>query len=258
MNITDGIPSEIYVAIGRDRYDDEYEVARETAAAVRSEMAAELAAEKALRHDAVTAYAKLEADWRAEKALREAAERERDEARAQHDAFRSAVDEWSERVEGKLNDALPGVRSPDERLAAAEARESLFVARAKETATTSCTDGVWWATCKNGGLYGPRATERGVLLEVAEMRHVFAEERAAGLEAAMSADPIDRREAKEAIEDKLRFHRESLEKLKARHTVHESHVMHAEGVVNGLEVALAALDKLEAEGRKLLDDGDGR
>jgi hypothetical protein len=75
MNITDGIPSEIYVAIGRDRYDDEYEVARETAAAVRSEMAADLAAEKSMRHDAMTAYAKLEADWRAEKALREAAER---------------------------------------------------------------------------------------------------------------------------------------------------------------------------------------
>jgi hypothetical protein len=34
----------------------------------------QLAAEKALRHDAMTAYAKLEADWRAEKGLREAAE----------------------------------------------------------------------------------------------------------------------------------------------------------------------------------------
>lgn len=33
-----------------------------------------MAAEKALRHDAMTAYAKLEADWRGEKALREAAE----------------------------------------------------------------------------------------------------------------------------------------------------------------------------------------
>lgn len=39
----------------------------------------------------------------AEKGLREAAERERDEARAQHDAFRSAVDDWSRRVEGNLN-----------------------------------------------------------------------------------------------------------------------------------------------------------
>lgn len=36
---------------------------------------AQLAAEKGLRHDAMTAYAKLEADWRAEKALREAAEK---------------------------------------------------------------------------------------------------------------------------------------------------------------------------------------
>jgi hypothetical protein len=96
----------------------------------------QLAAEKAMRHDAMAAYAKLEADWRAEKSLREAA----------------------------------------------EARESSFITRAKETATTSCTDGVWWATCKNGGVYGPQATEREVLLEVAEMRHVFAEKRAAGLQ----------------------------------------------------------------------------
>jgi hypothetical protein len=35
---------------------------------------AQLAAEKAMRHDAMTAYAKLDADWRVEKALREAAE----------------------------------------------------------------------------------------------------------------------------------------------------------------------------------------
>lgn len=34
----------------------------------------QLAAEKELRHDAMTAYAKLEADWRTEKGLREAAE----------------------------------------------------------------------------------------------------------------------------------------------------------------------------------------
>lgn len=39
----------------------------------------QLAAEKALRHDAMTAYAKLEADWRAEKALREAAEAREEE-----------------------------------------------------------------------------------------------------------------------------------------------------------------------------------
>lgn len=35
INICGGIPSEIYVAIGRDRYDDEYEVAAATAEAMR-------------------------------------------------------------------------------------------------------------------------------------------------------------------------------------------------------------------------------
>jgi hypothetical protein len=39
IDITGGIPSQVYVAIGRDRYDDEYDVARETADAVRDEIA---------------------------------------------------------------------------------------------------------------------------------------------------------------------------------------------------------------------------
>ena len=35
--------------------------------------------------------------------------------------------------------------------------------------TTECIEGVWWATCKSGGVYGPHSTERDALLEVAEM-----------------------------------------------------------------------------------------
>lgn len=35
--------------------------------------------------------------------------------------------------------------------------------------TTECIEGVWWAKCKSGGVYGPHSTEREALLEVAEM-----------------------------------------------------------------------------------------
>jgi hypothetical protein len=35
INITDGIPSVTYIGIGRDRYDDEYEVAKAAAEEVR-------------------------------------------------------------------------------------------------------------------------------------------------------------------------------------------------------------------------------
>ena len=34
--------------------------------------------------------------------------------------------------------------------------------------TTECIEGVWWAKCKSGGVYGPHSTEREALLEVAE------------------------------------------------------------------------------------------
>jgi hypothetical protein len=39
INITNGVPSEVYIAIGRDRYDTEYEVAEATAEAVRTNTA---------------------------------------------------------------------------------------------------------------------------------------------------------------------------------------------------------------------------
>lgn len=39
VDITGGVPSEVYVAIGRDRYDTEYEVAEDTAEAVRRNLA---------------------------------------------------------------------------------------------------------------------------------------------------------------------------------------------------------------------------
>jgi hypothetical protein len=124
MNITDGIPSEIYVAIGRDRYSDEYEVARETAAAVREESAAELAA--------------LRSQLAAERQLKEAAEKERDRmARMYRDGFDvQRVMEWQRqpsRREPHLEFTAGGERDAahlieDERraigvkLAAAEAR----------------------------------------------------------------------------------------------------------------------------------------
>lgn len=43
IDITGGIPSQIYVRIGRGGYDDEYELARDVAEAVRAECAAALA-----------------------------------------------------------------------------------------------------------------------------------------------------------------------------------------------------------------------
>lgn len=95
-------------------------------------------------------------------------------------------------ITGSVDRVLAMQRENEEltaKLAAAEQRETTAINSAKEIATTECTEGVWWAKCKNGGVYGPQATEREVLLEVAEMRHVvvehahrLAEQRAEGLE----------------------------------------------------------------------------
>lgn len=41
--------------------------------------------------------------------------------------------------------------------------------------TTDCIEGVWWAKCKSGGVYGPHSTEREALLEVAEMAALLTE-----------------------------------------------------------------------------------
>jgi hypothetical protein len=54
INITDGIPSEIYVAIGRGRYEgatDDYELARDVAEVVRAECKAEIDRLKTLVRD---------------------------------------------------------------------------------------------------------------------------------------------------------------------------------------------------------------
>lgn len=66
----------------------------------------------------------------------------------------------------------------------------------------------------------------------------------------MTSDNVSRSEAKEAITTPLNFHQDRLEKLRMRETCDPSHVDHAEGVVNGFELALAAIDALPAAGEE--------
>jgi hypothetical protein len=76
----------------------------------------------------------------------------------------------------------------------AEAWQNRAINSAKQIATVECIDGVWWAKCRHGGLYGPQATEREAWLEVAEMRLAAAEAREKrlreGIEAAVDEKRI--------------------------------------------------------------------
>ena len=62
VNITDGVPSEIYVAIGRNRYENEYELARDVAFTVRAKCRAEI---ERLRRERNEWHAKYDTEFTA-------------------------------------------------------------------------------------------------------------------------------------------------------------------------------------------------
>lgn len=66
-----------------------------------------------------------------------------------------------------------GVETFSNQIAAANSEvdrlRSLLAEAQRPHCTTERIEGVWWAKCKSGGVYGPHSTEREALLEVAEM-----------------------------------------------------------------------------------------
>ena len=87
-----------------------------------------------------------------------AAERERDDLRAQ-------VAQLTLERDG-CRDLIATLRS---RVAERECDLTRIAEAQRPHCTTECIEGVWWAKGKSGGVYGPHSTEREALLEVAEM-----------------------------------------------------------------------------------------
>lgn len=78
-------------------------------------------------------------------------------------------------IQCRFNQKDARIAALTQRAEQAEAWQNRAINSAKQIATVECIDGVWWAKCRHGGLYGPQATEREVWLEVAEMRLAAAE-----------------------------------------------------------------------------------